>query len=104
MGADVSGASIDLSGVNLANEGHVVQTIIASGLTTVATGGIFSKWLVINAAGNKNQFVLNGEALEYRARIAVADHADTAELYYVSNVELSGPRNVSCGAFYSSQA
>lgn len=104
MGADVSGSSIDLAGVNLANGGHATQTIIANGLTNVATGGIFGKWMVVNAAGNKNQFVLNGAALEYHARIAVADHADTAKLYYVSNVELSGPRNVSCGAFYSTQA
>lgn len=106
MPAAPAAAAVDLSGVDdiLANEGHYTAELIASLPAVQNAGGVLGKWMIVNDAANKNKFVLNGSAVEYHARIATAAGADTAELYYVSNVGKSGPVALSGGAFYSTQA
>ena len=94
-------AAVDLSGADLANGGHVAATVISSLPAVQAADGVAGAWLIVNAAGNKNEFVLNGSNVEYRARIATAAGADEANLYYVSNVGRSGPVALSGGASYS---
>lgn len=97
-------ASVDLSGVVLANEGHYTAELIAELPAVQAAGGVLGKWMIVNEAGNANKFVLNGSAVEYHARIATDAGADSAELYYVSNLDKSGPVLLTGGAFYSTQA
>jgi hypothetical protein len=103
MPAAPMAAAVDLSGVNLSNLGHATAELIATLPDVQNAGGVKGKWLIVNAAGNKNQFVLNGSKVEYRARIATAA-ADSASLYYVSNVGKSGPVALSGGASYSTIA
>lgn len=104
MPAAPSAVSADLSGVELSNGGHKMVVALAGLPAVQASAGVFGKWLIINNAGNANQFVLNGSDVEYRARIATAPGADSAELYYVSNMGRSGPVALSGGALYSTQA
>jgi hypothetical protein len=97
-------AAIDLSGQDLSGGAYASAVVLSSLPAVQAAGGVAGAWLIINAAGNANQFVLNGSDVEYRARIATAPGADTASLYYVSNVGLSGPVALSGGASYSTIA
>ena len=103
-GLSATTAAVDLSGVNLANGGYASADVVTGLPAVQAASGVFGAWLVVNAAGNKNQFVLNGSKVEYRARIATAAGADSASLYYVSNHSKSGPIALAGGASYSTQA
>jgi hypothetical protein len=94
-------AAIDLSGQDLSGGAYASAVVISSLPAVQAADGVAGAWLIVNAAGNANQFVLNGSDVEYRARIATAPGADEAELYYVSNVGKSGPVALSGGASYS---
>lgn len=104
MPAAPAAASVDLSGVDLSNGGHATKVVLSALPAVQASAGVFGKWLIVNAAGNSNQFVLNGSDVEYHARIATEPAADSASLYYVSNAGRSGPVALSGGALYSIQA
>jgi hypothetical protein len=96
--------SADLAGVDLSGQGHQTVDLGLTLPAVQAEGGVLGKWMIVNDAANKNKFVLNGSAVEYHARIATAAGADSAELYYVSNVGKSGPVALSGGALYSTIA
>ena len=104
MPAAPSAAAIDLSGIDLSGGAYKTQVVLPSLPAVQASAGVFGAWLIVNAAGNANQFVLNGSNVEYRARIATNGATDSASLYYVSNVGKSGPVALSGGASYSTQA
>jgi hypothetical protein len=102
MPAAPAAAAVDLSGIDLSGQGFHFETVIAELPAAQAAGGVAGAWLIVNAAGNKNQFVLSSAGgVDYRARIQTAAGADEASLYYVSNVGKSGPVALSGGASYS---
>ena len=93
-------ADVDLSGQDLSGGAHATGIVIADlGALPQMSEGIKASWLIVNTASNMNQFVLVDNKVEYHARIATSV-ADTALLYYVSNVELSGAVGLSGVAAY----